>query len=147
MCTPTQTTETSTPTKQSNMYFCYCSAFKYVLYKVNYAVHCMFTVVLSVRIISNVTCAVYTGLLRNKFHSSNRHDIHNLIAEKLVSYRETKRGSTGCWWPYLSRFPKLWSRTFVYRTDLSAASEDCLTSKMSVKALAQVGISIIFTGL
>ena len=71
-----------------NTYFCYCSAFKYVLYKVNYAVHCMCTVVLSVRITSNVTCAVYTGLLRNKFHSSNRHDIHNLLRNFLATEKQ-----------------------------------------------------------
>jgi len=41
MCTPTQTTEASTPTKQSKHVLCFCSAFKYVLYKVNYAVHCV----------------------------------------------------------------------------------------------------------
>ena len=38
-----------------------------------------------------MTCAVYTGLLRNKFHSSNRHDIRNLLRNLLATEKQREK--------------------------------------------------------
>jgi len=50
----------------------------------------------------------------------------------LLATEKKKRGSTGCWWPYLLRFPKLWSRTFLHRTERSPSNHGHSTTYMKL---------------